>query len=49
MRILLIIGLILIVLWMLGLVTSYSLSWSIHYLLVIGIIILIVWLVAGRR
>ncbi len=40
---------ILLVLWLLGLVTSYTLGGFIHVLLVIAIIILIVNLVSGRR
>ena len=40
---------ILLVLWLLGLVTSYTLGGFIHVLLVIAVIILIVNLVSGRR
>jgi Family of unknown function (DUF5670) len=40
---------ILLVLWLLGLVTSYTLGGFIHILLVIAIIVLIVNLVSGRR
>jgi len=42
-------GLILLVLWVLGLITSYTLGGGIHILLVIGIILVIFWLVFGRR
>jgi hypothetical protein len=41
--------LILLVLWLLGLVSSYTLGGFIHILLVIAIIIVIVNLVRGRR
>jgi hypothetical protein len=40
---------ILLVLWLLGLVSSYTLGGFIHILLVIAIIIVIVNLVRGRR
>jgi hypothetical protein len=40
---------ILLVLWLLGLVSSYTLGGFIHILLVVAIIIVIVNLVQGRR
>lgn len=40
---------ILLVLWLLGMVSSYTLSGFIHILLVIALIILIINLVQGRR
>jgi hypothetical protein len=40
---------ILLVLWLLGLVSSYTVGGLIHVLLVIAIIIVIVNLVRGRR
>ncbi len=40
---------ILLVLWLLGLITGYTLSGFIHILLVIAVIILIINLVSGRR
>ncbi|UFS71733.1 lmo0937 family membrane protein [Geomonas sp. RF6] len=40
---------ILLVLWLLGLVTSYTLGGFIHVLLVIAIIVVVVNLVQGRR
>ena len=43
------IALILIVLWLLGLVSSYTLGGFIHILLVIAVIILLVRLIQGRR
>lgn len=40
---------ILVVLWLLGLVSGYTLGGVIHILLVIAVIVLIVRLVQGRR
>jgi Family of unknown function (DUF5670) len=40
---------ILLVLWLLGLVSSYTLGGFIHILLVLAIIVLIINLVSGRR
>lgn len=40
---------ILLVLWILGLVTSYTLGGFIHILLVIAIVILVIRLISGRR
>ena len=40
---------ILLVLWLLGLVTSYTLGGFIHILLVLAVIVLIFNLVSGRR
>jgi hypothetical protein len=40
---------ILLVLWLLGLVSSYSLGGFIHILLVIAIVVLIINLIQGRR
>jgi hypothetical protein len=40
---------ILLVLWLLGLVTSYTMGGLIHLLLVIAIVILIINLIQGRR
>jgi len=40
---------ILLVLWLIGLVTSYTLGGFIHVLLVIAIIVAVVNLVQGRR
>jgi len=44
-NLLLIVGLILLVLWLLGFVSSYTLGGFIYIALVIGIILVIVWLV----
>jgi hypothetical protein len=40
---------ILLVLWILGLVSSYTLGGFIHLLLLIAVVILIVNLISGRR
>jgi hypothetical protein len=40
---------VLLVLWLLGLVTSYTLGGLIHVLLVIAVVVLILQLVSGRR
>jgi len=40
---------ILLVLWLLGLVSSYTLGGVIHILLVIAIVVLIIQLISGRR
>jgi Family of unknown function (DUF5670) len=40
---------ILLVLWLLGLVSSYTLGGFIHILLVIAIVVLIIQLISGRR
>ena len=43
------IAVILLVLWLLGLVTSYTLGGFIHVLLVIAIVMVLVNLITGRR
>jgi hypothetical protein len=43
------IAIILIVLWLLGLVSSYTLGGFIHALLVIAIVLILVRLITGRR
>jgi hypothetical protein len=40
---------VLLVLWLLGLLTSYTLGGLIHALLVIAVVVLIIQLVTGRR
>jgi hypothetical protein len=40
---------ILLILWLLGLITKYTLGGFLHILLVVAIILLIVRLVSGRR
>ncbi len=43
------IALILIILWILGLVSAYTLGGFIHILLVIAVIVIIVRVIQGRR
>jgi hypothetical protein len=43
------IAVVLIVLWLLGLVTSYTMGGLIHVLLVIAIIMILVNVISGRR
>jgi hypothetical protein len=43
------IAVVLIVLWLLGFVTSYTMGGVIHVLLVIALILIVVNLVKGRR
>ncbi len=43
------IGVILIVLWLLGLVTSYTMGGFIHILLVVAIIVVLVQVIQGRK
>ncbi len=40
---------ILLLLWVLGMATSYTASGLIHILLVIGLIVLVIRLIQGRR
>ena len=40
---------ILLILWLLGLVTSYTLGGFIHLLLVLAVIIIVINLIQGRR
>ena len=40
---------ILLVLWLLGLVSSYTLGGFIHILLVVAVVVLLIQLVTGRR
>jgi len=46
---LLTIAVILIVLWLLGLVTAYTMGGFIHVLLVIAVIVILVRVISGRR
>jgi len=43
------IAVVLLVLWLLGLVSSYTLGGFIHALLVIAVIVLVLQLITGRR
>ena len=40
---------ILLILWLLGLVTSYTLGGFIHILLVVALVVLVINLIQGRR
>jgi len=40
---------VLLVLWLLGVVTSYTLGGFIHILLVLALIVLLIRLISGRR
>lgn len=43
------IAVILIILWILGLVTSYTLGGFIHVLLVIAVVVVLIQVIQGRR
>jgi len=43
------IGVILLILWLLGLVSGYTMGGVIHVLLVIAIIVIVVRLIQGRK
>ncbi len=43
------IAVVLVILWLLGLVTSYTMGGFIHILLVIAIVMILVNLISGRR
>nr|WP_314859550.1 lmo0937 family membrane protein [uncultured Undibacterium sp.] len=43
------IGVVLIVLWLLGFVSAYTLGGFIHILLVIALIVLLIGFITGRR
>jgi len=43
------IAVVLIVLWLLGLVTSYTMNGFIHVLLVIAIVVVLLRIISGRR
>lgn len=43
------IAVILLLLWLLGIITSYTLSGFIHILLVVALVVVLVRLIQGRR
>jgi hypothetical protein len=43
------IAIVLLVLWLLGLVSSYTLGGFIHILLVVAIVVFLIQLIGGRR
>jgi Family of unknown function (DUF5670) len=42
-------GIVLLILWVLGLVTSYTIGGFIHILLVLAIIVILIRVIQGRR
>ena len=49
MNVLFVMVIALLVLWLLGLVTSYTLGGGIHILLALAVIFILVWLLSGRK
>ena len=43
------IAVVLVILWMLGLVTGYTMGYFIHILLVVAIVIVLINVIQGRR
>jgi hypothetical protein len=43
------VAVILVILWLLGLVTSYTMSGFVHILLVLAIIVILIRVIQGRR
>jgi Family of unknown function (DUF5670) len=43
------VAVVLVVLWLLGLITSYTMGGFLHILLVVAIIMIVVQLIQGRR
>lgn len=43
------IAVVLLVLWLLGLVSSYTIGGLIHVLLVIAVVVLLIGIISGRR
>ena len=43
------IALVLVILWLLGLVTSYTIGGFIHVLLVVAIVVVLLQVISGRR
>ncbi len=43
------VALVLVILWLLGLVTSYTMGGLIHILLVIAIVVILLRIISGRR
>lgn len=44
-----VVSIILVALWALGLITSYTLGGGIHILLVLAVIFIIVWFLTGKK
>ena len=49
MDLLMTIGVILLILWLLGLVTSYTMGGFIHLLLVLAIVVILIRVIQGRK
>ncbi len=49
MDLLMTLGIVLLILWLLGLVTSYTLGGFIHILLVVAIVLILIRVIQGRR
>jgi Family of unknown function (DUF5670) len=49
MDLLMTVGIVLLILWLFGLVTSYTLGGFIHILLVLAIIVILIRVIQGRR
>ncbi len=43
------VALVLVILWLLGLVTSYTLGGFIHLLIVVAVIVVLLRIISGRR
>ena len=43
------IAVVLVILWLLGLVSSYTMGGFIHILLVLALVVLVIQLISGRR
>tara|TARA_R110001599_G_scaffold64023_3_gene178732 strand:+ start:330048 stop:330197 length:150 start_codon:yes stop_codon:yes gene_type:complete len=43
------VAVVLVILWLLGLVTSYTLGGFIHILLVIAVVVILLRIISGRR
>jgi hypothetical protein len=43
------IAVVLVILWLLGLVTSYTMGGLIHVLLVIAVVVILIRVISGRR
>ena len=43
------IAVVLIILWLLGLVSGYTMGYFIHFLLVVAIIVILIQVIQGRR
>jgi len=40
---------VLIALWLLGMISSYTIGGHIHILLVIAVVMLLIWVIRGRK